>query len=67
MMTQFVEVNDLSNYTFLLNVNDILFIKQVIGRSNQLELTLKVPDGLLKLLIQANYSTFMKRYRLDGL
>ena len=67
MNTNFIEVKDLTNNTFLLNVNDILFVKQVIGRSNQLELTLKVPDGLLKLLIQANYSTFMKRYRLDGL
>lgn len=58
MKNQFIEVTNLTNETFLVNKSNILLVKKVTGRPNQVELTLKFPNGLIKVLIQANYEDF---------
>ena len=62
IMTQFIEITDLENNTFLVNVDHIVFAKQVIGRTNQVELIIRTPNELRTLLIQANYKSFLANY-----
>lgn len=62
-MNKFIEVTDIANNTFLINVSQILYVRSVVGQPTQLQLTIKSLPVLDVIVIQAEYAEF--KYLLE--